>query len=198
MIFENKKVLPLYIDLSQCKDIFEQDDEKNIEHNFIKYLVKELKEQLAIMFEQSKMKIFKEDTSKMEEFDFIAQALIEGVIIKREVTAQELTQKERIKDGIAANVSTEKVGVDINLEDGYETEVVKSISETTNFNVQELLSALGAIRRASKINSIYVFIDEFSDLSDVEQKEFSELLKKLLGSKNNILRLPTPIRCVEP
>ena len=186
MIFENKKVLPLYIDLSQCKDIFEQDDEKNIEHNFIKYLVKELKEQLAIMFEQSKMKIFKEDTSKMEEFDFIAQALIEGVIIKREVTAQELTQKERIKDGIAANVSTEKVGVDINLEDGYETEVVKSISETTNFNVQELLSALGAIRRASKINSIYVFIDEFSDLSDVEQKEFSELLKKLLGSKNNI------------
>lgn len=186
MIFENKKVLPLYIDLSQCKDIFEQDDEKNIEHNFIKYLVKELKEQLAIMFEQSKMKIFKEDTSKMEEFDFIAQALIEGVIFKREVTAQELTQKERIKDGIAANVSTEKVGVDINLEDGYETEVVKSISETTNFNVQELLSALGAIRRASKINSIYVFIDEFSDLSDVEQKEFSELLKKLLGSKNNI------------
>ena len=59
MIFENKKVLPLYIDLSQCKDIFEQDDEKNIEHNFIKYLVKELKEQLAIMFEQSKMKILK-------------------------------------------------------------------------------------------------------------------------------------------
>ena len=28
MIFENKKVLPLYIDLSQCKDIFEQNDEK--------------------------------------------------------------------------------------------------------------------------------------------------------------------------
>lgn len=186
MIFENKKVLPLYIDLSQCKDIFEQNDEKNIEHNFIKYLVKELKEQLAIIFEQSKMKIFKENTSKMEEFDFIAQALIEGITIKREITAQELTQKERQKDGIASNVSTEKMGVNINLEDEYETELVKSISETTNFNVQELLSALGAIRRASKIDSIYVFIDEFSDLSDVEQKEFSELIKKLLGSKNNI------------
>lgn len=186
LIFEDKKVLPLYIDLSQCKDIFEKEDEKNIEHNFIKYLVKELKEQLAIMFEQSKMRIFKEDTSKMPEFDFIAQALMEGITIKREVTAQELTQKESSKDGIAAGMSVEKIGLDINLEEGYETEIVKSISETTNFNVQELLSALGAIRRASKIDSIYVFIDEFSDLSDAEQKEFSELLKKLLGSKNNI------------
>lgn len=186
LIFEDKKVLPLYIDLSQCKDIFEKEDEKNIEHNFIKYLVKELKEQLAIMFEQSKMRIFKEDTSKMPEFDFIAQALMEGITIKREVTAQELTQKESSKDGIAAGMSVEKIGLDINLEEGYETEIVKSISETTNFNVQELLSALGAIRRASKIDSIYVFIDEFSDLSENEQKEFSELLKKLLGSKNNI------------
>lgn len=186
LIFNDKKVLPLYIDLSQCKDIFEKEDEKNIEHNFIKYLMKELKEQLAIMFEQSKMRIFKEDTSKMPEFDFISQALIEGITIKREVTAQELTQKESMRDGMAVGLSPEKLGLDVKIEDGYETEIVKSISETTNFNVQELLSALGAIRRNSKIDSIYVFIDEFSDLSDIEQKEFSALLKKLLGSKNNI------------
>lgn len=185
-IFNDKKVLPLYIDLSQCKDIFEKEDEKNIEHNFIKYLVKELKGQLSIMFEQSKMKIFKEDTSKMPEFDFIAQALMEGIIIKREVTTQELTQKESSKDGLAMGMSIKKIDVDINLEDGYETEIVKNISETTNFNVQELLSALGVVRRTSKIDSIYVFIDEFSDLSDTEQEGFSNLLKKLLGSKNNI------------
>ncbi len=185
-IFNDKKVLPLYIDLSQCKDIFEKEDEKNIEHNFIIYLVKELKEQLAIMFEQSKMRIFKEDTSKMPEFDFIAQALIEGITIKREVTAQELTQKESMRDGMAIALSPEKLGVSTNIEEGFEAETVKTISETTNFNVQELLSALGAIRRNSKIDSIYVFIDEFSDLSDIEQKEFTTLLKKLLGSKNNI------------
>lgn len=185
-IFKDKKILPLYIDLSQCKDIFEKEDEKNIEHNFIKYLVNELKEQLAIIFEQSKMKIFKEDTSKMQEFDFIARALMEGITIKREVAAQELTQKESAKDCLAAGISTEKMSVDINFEEGYEKEIVKSISEKKSFNVQELLSALGAIRRSSKIDSIYVFIDEFSDLSDTEQIEFSELLKKLLGSKNNI------------
>lgn len=185
-IFKDKKILPLYIDLSQCKDIFEKEDEKNIEHNFIKYLVNELKEQLAIIFEQSKMKIFKEDTSKMQEFDFIARALMEGITIKREVAAQELTQKESAKDCLATGISTEKMGVDINFEEGYEKEIVKSISEKKSFNVQELLSALGAIRRSSKIDSIYVFIDEFSDLSDTEQIEFSELLKKLLGSKNNI------------
>lgn len=42
-IFGDKRVFPLYIDLSQCKDIFEKEDEKNIEHNFISYLTKELK-----------------------------------------------------------------------------------------------------------------------------------------------------------
>lgn len=185
-IFTDKKVLPLYIDLSQCKDIFEKGNEKNIEHNFIKYLVKELKKQLATIFEHSKMKIFKEDTSKMAEFDFIARALIEGITIKREVTVQELTQKESSKDGISIGGAADNFGLNLNFEEGYETEIVKNISETTSFNVQDLLSALGTIRRASKIDSIYVFIDEFSDLSDVEQKEFSELLNKLLGSKNNI------------
>lgn len=186
IIFEDKKVLPLYIDLSQCKDIFEKDDEENIEHNFIRYLVKELKDQLSIMFEQSKMKIFKEDTSKMKEFDFIAQALLEGITIKREITAQEVTQKESSKDGFSSNVSLDNIGMDINLQDEYETKIVKNIFETTNFNIQDFLSALGDIRRASKINAIYVFIDEFSDLTNLEQKEFSNLLKKLLGSKNNI------------
>lgn len=185
-IFKNKKILPLYIDLSQCKDIFEKEGEKNIEHNFIKYLVKELKGQLAIMFEHSKMKIFKDDTSKMPEFDFIAQALIEGITVKREIITQELTQKESSRDGLTASISPEKIGLDIAMEDGYETEIVKNISETTNFNVRDLLSALGSIRRNSKIDSIYVFIDEFSDMSEIEQKEFSSLLKKLLGSKNNI------------
>lgn len=69
---------------------------------------------------------------------------------------------------------------------GCTIEVVKSISEVTSFNVQDLLGALGSIRRKSGIDAIYVFIDEFSDLSDSEQREFSSLLKKLLGSKNNI------------
>lgn len=185
-VFEDKRVLPLYIDLSQCKDIFEKEDEKNIEHNFIKYLVKELKDQLEVMFEQSKMKIFKEDASKMKEFDFIAQALLEGITIKREITAQEVTQKENSKEGFSSSISVEKVGVDVGIEDEYETKIVKNVSETTNFNVQDFLSALGIIRRTSKINAIYVFIDEFSDLTNSEQKEFSGLLKKLLGSKNNI------------
>lgn len=185
MIFADKRVLPLYIDLSQCKDIFEK-EEKNIEHNFISYLVKELQEQLLVMFEQSKMRIFKEDTSKMPEFDYIAQALIEGITIKRSTSTQEIVQKETMNDSVSGTLSLSNAEISAGLEEGVEFSVTKQISETTSFNVQELLSALGTIRRASKIDAIYVFIDEFSDLSNSEQKEFSKLLKKLLGSKNNI------------
>lgn len=186
LILVDKKILPLYIDLSQCKDIFEKNDESNIEYGFINYLVKELKEQLSVIFEQSRMKVFKEDTSKIGEFDFIEQALLEGITIKRRITDKELTQKEIAKRGSKTRLITKGIGVSINSDKNYEKKVVKSISEVTSFNVQDLLGALGSIRRKSGIDAIYVFIDEFSDLSDSEQREFSSLLKKLLGSKNNI------------
>lgn len=37
------------------------------------------------MFEQSRMKLFKEDTSQIPEFGFITQALLEGITIKRNI-----------------------------------------------------------------------------------------------------------------
>ena len=55
MVLENKLKITDQVELARqeekiskkrAKDIFEKEDEKNIEHNFIKYLVKELKEQL--------------------------------------------------------------------------------------------------------------------------------------------------------
>ena len=40
--------------------------------------------------------------------------------------------------------------------------------------------------QVSGLDAIYIFVDEFSDLTDDEQEKFSNLLKKLLGSKNNV------------
>ena len=60
------------------------------------------------------------------------------------------------------------------------------LDEIRGYNVQQFLGCLGRIRQKSGLDAIFIFIDEFSDLTDDEQERFSALLKKLLGSKNNI------------
>ena len=46
--------------------------------------------------------------------------------------------------------------------------------------------SLRVITSLFQLYAIYIFVDEFSDLTDDEQEKFSTLLKKLLGSKNNV------------
>ena len=70
-----KKVLPIYIDLSQCKDIFEEDDEQTLERIFISKIISELRSQLSIIFELDMLKFFRKDLSKLEAFEYIEEVL---------------------------------------------------------------------------------------------------------------------------
>lgn len=57
-MLQNKKVLPIYIDLSQCKEMFSQDNE-SLEHNFIMKIVDEIKNQLETIFQESRFRLVK-------------------------------------------------------------------------------------------------------------------------------------------
>ena len=184
-ILGNKKVLPIYIDLSQCKEIFDNDD-ITLERNFIKYLIEEIKKQLGIIFEQSKFKLFKEDLSQISDFQYIERALIEGVTIKRSISDTDYNAVSLCNVSVESSCSMTEIGLSSNLSEQKSATINQTISESKSFNVQDLVRTLGSIRRAARINSIYVFVDEFSDLSNEEQVKFAILLKKLLGSKNNI------------
>lgn len=185
-IIPDKKILPIYIDLSQCGDIFEDGDSDSLERSFIFKLVDELQSQLSIIFEESKFKMLKRDFSNLEAFDDLIHLIQDGMLIK---STQSNLQKEintdysdQIKAGISiqsASVEAEQVN-SVSIKDSY------SIEEIRNCNVQNFLELLGQIRKKSKLDAIYVFIDEFSDLTEKQQNEFSILLKKLLGSKNNV------------
>ena len=67
-----------------------------------------------------------------------------------------------------------------------ESDTSYEVDEIRSYSVQQFLGFLGRIRQKSGLDSIYVFVDEFSDLTDEEQEKFSGLLKNLLGSKNNV------------
>ena len=181
-----KKVLPIYIDLSQCKDIFDAADEQTLERTFITKIVSELRSQLSIMFELNNLKIFKKDNSKLEEFEYIENVLKYGIEIKVSTKDKKEEIKTCSKDSIGGSISLKDAQVTAGIEEGLETVTTQSVDKINVVSVQEFLSTLGSIRRESKLDAIYIFIDEFSELSSDEQRKFSVLLKKLLGSKNNI------------
>lgn len=181
-----KKVLPIYIDLSQCKDIFEEDDEQALERTFISRIVSELRSQLSIMFELSNFKLLKKDTSKLEEFEYIENVLKYGIEIKVSSKDRKEEIKTASKEKIGGSISFKEAQITADMEEDLETVTTQSIDKINGVSIQEFLSTLGTIRKESKLDSIYIFVDEFSELSVSEQKKFSLLLKKLLGSKNNI------------
>lgn len=184
-ILHTKKVLPIYIDLSQCKEMFSQDNE-NLEHSFIVKIVEEIRNQLDTMFQESKFKLGKQDFSKLEEFERLSETIREGILLK--VAKKNILQEsnscttESIEGSISlkgADVKGDKRVVD-------EDSTSYALDEVRGYNVQQFLGCLGKIRQRSGLDAIYILVDEFSDLSDSEQEKFSILLKKLLGSKNNV------------
>lgn len=185
-ILGDKKVLPIYIDLSGCKEIFEEENGTLLERNFLNILIEEIRIQLENIFENNYFKLFKKDFSKISEFDYIEKLLIEGLTVKRKEKNINIDEKDINSQELAVSVSTKDISVGAKDNDTYETKVSKDIDETKGLNVQQFLRNLSKIRRSANIDCIYVFIDEFSDLNEEEQKNFSILLKKLLGSKINV------------
>lgn len=182
----SKRVLPIYIDLNQCKDIFDTTSEQTLERVFISRVVSELKAQLNIMFELSKIKIFKKDSSKLEEFQYIENVLKYGIDIKINASNQIEEIKRSSKDTLDGSMSLTGAQIAASIEEGQEITTSRNIDIMSSVSVQEFLSTLGNIRKSSRLDAIYIFIDEFSELSSDEQSKFSIILKKLLGSKNNI------------
>ena len=186
VFLKGKNILPIYIDLSQCKDVFDDNNIEVFERNFIFKLVEELKKQLETIFVESKLKMFKNNYAHLESFDEALELIREGILIKKE----NLTEKEEKKSESGVEIGTEiSVAFPSVKAKGSNSSTMKIEQENTFLkccSVQSLLGHLGYIRKQSNLDAIYVFVDEFSDLSNEEQAKFSLLLKKLLGSKNNI------------
>ncbi|MCU5395976.1 hypothetical protein, partial [Bacillus toyonensis] len=154
--FWDEKILPIFIDLSKCREIFlKENNEDSIELNFILQIIESLKKQLEIIFNPIEMMSFKKSSTAYEELDYIENILLSYLNVDS-VTAE---------NDIGPQLSMNLMG---------------------NLNIQQFLDRINSIRINAGIDKIYIFVDEFSDLSEEEQVNFSALFQKFLGSKINM------------
>ncbi|WP_139492462.1 hypothetical protein [Brevibacillus dissolubilis] len=154
--FSNERILPIFIDLSKCREIFtKEENDDSIEVSFILQIIDELKKQLEIIFNPVELMEFKKNDTLFDELDYIESILIHYLRVELQVIESiEGTQM--------------------------------SFDTIDNLNIQQFLNKINAIRIKAGISKIFIFIDEFSDLSDEEQEKFSVLFQKFLGSKINM------------
>ncbi|QDE30943.1 hypothetical protein [Shewanella polaris] len=184
-LMSQNKVLPIYIDLSTCNDLFDSNNELNlIEIHFIRQIIDSLKKQLNLMFEEKFLAVFSKENPALDDLDFIEKVLVEGITLS---TSKQVSLTSAKKAGenseVSVEISNAKAKVAGKQNESYELAQSKTVEQIKGLNVQEFLNKISDIKKKAGIDSIYVFVDEYSDLSPKAQATFSALLKSFLGSK---------------
>lgn len=184
-IVTQNRVLPIYIDLSSCNDLFDSNNDLQlIEIHFIRQIIDALKKQLNLMFEEKFLTLFRKENPALDDLEFIEKALIEGITLsKAKQYSVTSTEKQVDSSELKAQLSSSKASVSSKLSDSQELACSKQVDQIRGLNVQEFLNKISEIKKKADIDSIYVFVDEYSDLTLDAQIKFSSLLKSFLGSR---------------
>jgi hypothetical protein len=184
-LVDGRRVLPIYIDLSSCSDLFDQNDELHyIEIHFVREIINSLKKQLSLIFDEKVLALFKKENPALDDLEYIEKVLIEGITISsNKIVETKTVDKNGNKAEVSANISTDALKIGGKLAETSSHEVTKNVNHLKGLNVQEFLDKINQIKKKAKIDSIYVFIDEYSDLNNDAQVRFSSLLKSFLGSR---------------
>jgi len=205
------KTLGIYIDVSKCQSLNENENENEeyatFEHNFVSELCNAIVREIKRSWPETGgsqnilAKIFKyvEEKKKKAEIDALigelSALLLKGVpAISSKSTTIKKKKSNKAKDSVSSKVSG-AVGHDkINAtaeasvagdDERYEEE---EWSDTIHYrlNVSDLMAAVGRLRIAAGISSIFIFVDEFSALPLALQARFSTLAKKILGNEHSV------------
>lgn len=184
-IFGTEKILPIYVDLSTCNDLFDSEDNLQlIEVHFIRQIIESLKRQLELMFDDKFLLVFKKENPALEDLEFIEKVLVEGIALRNQTTT---TVSTRIKESEQAELSSKLSLTDAELgsklDASSEKETGQTFTQLRGINVQDFLNKINDIKKKAKIDNIFIFIDEYSDLSQNSQHKFAGLLKTFLGSR---------------
>lgn len=186
--FGSSKVLPIYIDLNSCNEIFDSENRIDlIEIHFIRQIIEALKAQLEVMFDEKHLLLFKKENPAIEDLDYIEKVLVEGLKISTTRTAKVVNTAKVIKGAdVKAGIRAGEPRIDASLTQSNENGRQEELSEIRGLNIQDFVRKISQIKKKAGIDSIYVFVDEYSDLNEESQKKFSTLIKNLLGTKINM------------
>jgi hypothetical protein len=184
-LISQDKVLPIYIDLSTCNDLFDSNNDLNlIEIHFIRQIIDSLKKQLNLMFEEKFLAVFSKENPALDDLDFIEKVLVEGITLSTSKQVSLTSARKTAENSeVSAEISTTAAKVSGKQNESYELAQSKTVDQIKGLNFQEFLNKISDIKKKAGIDSIYVFVDEYSDLSPKAQATFSALLKSFLGSR---------------
>jgi len=185
--FYEEKILPLYIDLSNCNDLFEKNNLALLEIHFVRQLIDSLKRQIEAVLDEKFLLVFKKENAALDDLDIIEKLLIEGVTISKSksIAATEKKSSEQ-NDSLSFDISPEKLSVSGQISDKSGFEQTKNYNQTQGLNIQEFLNKIKDIIKKAKIDYVYLFLDEYSDLNSESQNHLASLIKSFLGSKTNL------------
>lgn len=185
--FYEEKILPLYIDLSNCSDLFEKDNLALLEIHFVRQLIDSLKRQIEAVLDSKFLILFKKENPALDDLEAVEKLLIEGITVSISKNVSS-TKKETAEqnDSISASLSPDSIGLKSSISDKNTQENTSSYNQTKGLNIQEFLNKIKDIIKKAKIDYVYLFLDEYSDLNNKSQKHLSGLIKSLLGSKTNL------------
>jgi hypothetical protein len=136
------------------------------------------------MFDKNFLLLFKKENPALQDLEFIEKVLVEGITLQNQ---RNLNISQKVKEvhneTDEFKISSSEISINANDELTYETENSVSFSQIRGINVQDFLNKINDIKKKAKIDNIYIFIDEYSDLNQNSQNKFSLLLKTFLGSK---------------
>ncbi len=184
-LVEGNVILPIYIDLSTCNDLFDSNDSLNlIEIHFIRQIIDALKKQLELMFDDKFLAVFKKENPALDDLDYIERVLVEGITISTSKQVDVTTAKnDTASSELSVSLSSTNAKVGGNQNEATSTQQSQTVTQLKGLNVQEFLNKISDIKKKAGIDSIFVFIDEYSDLNSNAQTTFSSLLKSFLGSR---------------
>lgn len=184
-ILGDLKTLPIYIDLSTCNDIFDSNNELSLlEIHFIRQIISALKNQLSLMFDDGFLKAFRKQYQALDELEYIERVLVEGITLsKAKVIENSKNTKSTNSHELSGELDPTNVKISATFGGAHENNESSKFTTVRGLNAQDFLNKINEIKTKAGIDAIYVFIDEYSDLSIESQLKFSSLLKLFLGSK---------------
>lgn len=184
-LISRDKILPIYIDLSTCNDLFDSKNDLNlIEIHFIRQIIESLKKQLNLMFEEKFLAVFSKENPALDDLDFIERVLVEGITLSSSKQVSLTSERKATENTeVSGEISSTAAKVSGKRNESYEISQNKTVDQIKGLNVQEFLNKISDIKNKAGIDYIYVFVDEYSDLSPKAQATFSALLKSFLGSR---------------
>ena len=146
-LIQQDKVLPIYIDLSTCNDLFDSNNDLNlIEIHFIRQIIDSLKKQLNLMFEEKFLAVFSKENPALDDLGFIEKVLVEGITLSTSKQVSLTSARKSAENSeLSVEVSSTNAKVSGALNESYELAQSKTEQQIKGLNVQEFLNKISDI-----------------------------------------------------